>query len=245
MNVRKAINTAALTAVVLALALAESAMAQTNVATERTIRVQGTGEFRVQPDLATIQFAVETTGATAEEATETNAERMDAVIRALIGEGIPREEIRTSGFSLFPVYSNQPRDQQGEPPAILGYRASNQVSVRSRDIEGLGELIDAGIRAGANRLHGVFFEVENSAAAEAEALRRAVDRARASAETMAAALGVRLGPVLDANTTADTIRPIFRARDAQFEMAAVAMPTPIEPGEQTITAMATLVFAIE
>jgi len=216
------------------------------LADQRTIRVSGIGEVHADPDLATIQFAVETTGATAQEAGSANADAMDRVIQALVGAGVPREQIQTSGYSLFPEYARPDRGSDADPPVIRGYRASNQVSVESSDLEGLGRLIDVGLAAGANRLNGVFFEVRNSAAAEAEALREAVQAARASAETMAAALGVQLGDVLDASTSSEPPRPMFRAvarESFQMDMAAAA-PTPIEPGQQTVRAVASLVFAI-
>lgn len=214
----------------------------------RTIRVSGVGEVRVQPDLATVQFGVETTGATAQEAGQANATAMDQVIRALTEAGVSRENIRTSGYSLYPEYAQQqqrPSSEQ-EAPRIVGYRAMNQVAVRTTDLEGVGRLIDVGLQAGANRMHGVYFEVQNGAAAQADALRRAVDAARGSAETMAAALGVTLGPVLDASTSSEPVRPLYRMASERMAMDAYgAAPTPIEPGEQTVTATASLIFGIQ
>lgn len=211
----------------------------------RTIRVSGVGEIRAVPDLATLQFAVETVGATAQDASRENAQAMDRVIQALLGAGIRREDISTSGYSLYPEYAQVPRGET-EPPRIRGYRASNQVGVRTTQMDRLGQLIDVGITAGANRLSGISFEVRDAQAAQAQALERAVNNARASAETIARALGVTLGPVLDASTMSDPIRPVFRAQ-AQAAMSmdmAAAAPTPIEPGEQTVHASASLVFQI-
>lgn len=227
---------------------AEAQVAQPAVRYEaRTIRVSGTGEYRVQPDLAILQFAVETTGATAQDAASANAERMEGVIGALVAAGVGRSDIQTSGYALFPEYAEDRRPgAEREPPRIRGYRAMNQVSVRTRDLDGVGSLIDAGLAAGANRLSGVGFEIEDRQAAEAEALARAVEDARAAAETMARALGVTLGPVLDATTAAQPMQPFYRgmAQDMRME-AAVAAPTPIEAGEQTVRATASLVYGIE
>jgi uncharacterized protein len=217
------------------------------VTNQRTIRVSGVGEATAEPDMATIQFAVETTGATAQEAGSANADLMDQVIRALIEAGVERDQIQTSGYSLFPEYARPPRGNDADPPVIRGYRASNQVSVESADLEGLGQLIDAGLAAGANRLHGVTFEVRNASAAEAAALRNAVEKARESAETIAATLGVQLGQVLDASTSREPIQPMYRAvaQESLQMMDASAAPTPIEPGQQTVRAVASIVFAIE
>jgi uncharacterized protein YggE len=215
----------------------------------RTIRVTGTGEVRTEPDLATVQFAVETTGATAQEAGQRNAQQMERVIQALIGGGVEREDVQTSGYSLYPEYANpEPRGGAvAEGPRITGYRASNQVSVRTADLDRVGRLIDVGLAAGANRMNGVFFELRNAEQAKAEALERAVVAARTTAETMARALGVTLGPVIDASTGTEPVRPLFRAASRDMMMAEAggfAAPTPIEPGEQTVTAFASLIFGI-
>lgn len=213
----------------------------------RTIRVSGIGEFRAQPDLAMAFFAVETTGETAQDAATQNAERMDRVIQALRAAGVPRDDIQTSDYSLYPEYARENRvSPEAQTPRIVGYRATNQVSVRTRDLAGIGELIDAGLAAGANRLNGVSFQIENSNSAQAEALARAVADARTDAETIASALGVRLGRVLDASTAAQPIMPLYRARfdTMEAQSAAPPPPTPIEPGMQTVTATASLVYEI-
>jgi uncharacterized protein len=222
-----------------------AAAQQTTAATpQRTIRVTGNGEIQATPDQAHIDLAVETTGSTAREAGEANAQQMDRVIRALVAAGVPREAIETRNYSLYPEYAPPEPRQAQEQPRIRGYRASNMVSVRTTELARVGSLIDTALQAGANRMDAVRFSLRNADAAQAEATRHAVERARRSAETIAAALGVRLGAVLDASTTAELVRPfpyMARADRAMAEMA----PTPIQPGEQTVTATVTVVFAID
>src|SRR5688500_11323256 len=75
----------------------------------RTIRVSGVGEATAKPDLATVNFAVETTGRTAQEAGQQNAALMDRVIRALLAAGVERDDIATSNYSLYPEYADQLR----------------------------------------------------------------------------------------------------------------------------------------
>ncbi len=248
-EIRSTSSLKAIALTIVALAGAQSAAAQVAPAqlspAARTIRVSGMGEVRVKPDLATVQFAVETTGTTAEEAGAANASLMERVIATILGSGVVRDDVRTSGYSVYPEYASTPRDDGMQPPQIRGYRAMNMVSVRTTNLDRVGALIDAGLRAGANRLHGVSFELTNSKAAEAQALEVAVGEARTAAETMARALGVQLGDVLDASTSADMARPYFRAaaQDMAMSMGSAAM-TPIEAGEQTITASASVVFEI-
>jgi uncharacterized protein len=216
---------------------------------QRVIRVSGAGEVRVTPDVAHIDLAVETTGATARAAGEQNARQMDAVIRALTQAGIARADIRTSGYTLFPVYAQQerpPRPETVQEPRIVGYRASNMVNVRTQDIARVGTLIDAALAAGANRMQALRFSILDDEAAQNAAVRQAAERARRSAEAMAAALGVRLGEVVEASTSTDVIRPFMRMEAAAARgMADMAAPTPIEPGEQTVSANVAVVFAIQ
>lgn len=206
-----------------------------------TVHVQGVGEIEVAPDQAEISLAVETVAASAREAGEMNARSMEQVIRALVAAGVPRTDIETRNYSVFPEYDY--REQ--EAPRIRGYRATNQVGVETTKLDDVGRLIDTALQAGANRVEGVNFGLRDEAAARATALRQAVANARAAAETMAAALGVRLGEVVYATTDAMPMRPspVMLRAAAAGDMAESA-PTPIQPGEQRITARATVTWAI-
>ena len=212
---------------------------------ERTIRVVGVGQARATPDEAYLSFGVETTAPTAKAAADENARLMQQVMQALVSTGVPRQNIQTSNFSVFPDYG--PPRPGTEEPTLRGYRVTNMVTARTEEIARVGPLVDAALAAGANRVHGIRFGLKNAEPVQAEAIRSAVAKARNEAQAIAAALGVRLGPVLDASTTGTPPRP--------YAMEAVAMradygggpppPTPIEAGEQTVTAMVTLVFGIQ
>lgn len=248
-----AVRTASLLAVLMSSTLALVAQAQPRLPQppasgprvgplERTIRVEGTGEVKVAPDEAFIDVAVETLAPTAKAAAEENARKMDKVVTALVQAGIPRKEIETRNFSVFPEYQPQPRAE--EPPKLRGYRVSNQVEVHVRELSRVGTLLDVALGAGANRVDSVRFGLSKPEVVQGEALRDAVGRARQSAQVLASSLGVRLGPVLDASTVSEPPRP-FQAV-ARFEMAEAAdVTTPIQPQEQTVTARVTLIFAIE
>ncbi len=221
--------------------------------TERTIRVTGVGEVLVTPDEARIDFSVETVGATARAASDANSRTMERVIAALTGAGVPRRDIETRGFSVSPNYEPDTLVTEGTPmrpgrPRPRGYRVGNAVSLRTGALERVGPLIDVALGAGANRVNGIRFGLRNSETAQAEASRRAVQKARQTAETIAAALGVRLGPVLDASTSAG--RPQFYGGEMAFATASggrdmMPPPPPIQPGERTVAAVISVVFAIE
>jgi uncharacterized protein YggE len=200
------------------------------------------GEVKAEPDEGWIDLAVETQAPTAKAAGEENARKMERVISALTAAGIPRKEIDTRHYTVFPEYAQpEPHSQ----PKLRGYRASNTMSVHIRELTRMGELIDRALAAGANRVDGVRFALSKEDAVRAEALRQAVERARRTAEVLASSLGVRLGPVLDASTVAE-VPSIYPARLALEAADKRGGPTtPILPEEQTITARVMIVFAIE
>lgn len=227
---------------------AEAQVPGAAVAAEHTIRVSGFGEVEVRPDLAEVAFAVETFADSAREAGRLNAARMDRVIAALVAAGVPRSEIETRNYSVHPEYVHEEGRRE---PRLRGYRAMNQMVLETTRLERVGDYIDIALGAGANRMDGISFRLRDPSPPQAEALREAVTRARASAEAIASALGVRLGPVLDASTNADPIRPMYaRQESAMRDFAGVGVsappppPTPIQPTEQTVSAFVQLVFGI-
>jgi uncharacterized protein YggE len=208
----------------------------------RTIRVSAVGEASVAPDEAQLILSVESEGATAQAAGQENAQTMQRVIAALVGAGVPRDSIETRNYSLSPQYAT---NERGEAPRIQGYRASNQVLVKTTDLEGTGKLIDVALAAGANRFEGVNFLARDTREAQAAALRDATVKARAQAEVIAAALGVRLGQVLDAGTGAVVAPPVPMYRYRMEAADAMAAPTPIQPGQQTVSAQVSIVYEIQ
>lgn len=227
------------------LPLAAAAQAAAPAGPARSLTVTGEGEAAAPPDLSVVTLAIETEGATAAEAAARNAERADAVRRALEAMNAARLEVTTGGYSLEPIYMHHPPGPDGveKAPTIRGYRAHNELRAEVRELAKVGEVLDAAIGAGANRVQGVVFLLEAREAALREALTRAGREARAQAEAAAAALGVRLGRVLSAQAGGGPPPPMPVPMMRQMEMASVA--TPIEPGEVTVRSSLTVTFEIE
>jgi hypothetical protein len=211
-----------------------------------TITVSGSGEVHVDPDLAVVRLGVlaqdEDASAAQQEANRVARGILDGV-EAL---GVPAEAVQTSRLVLSPVY-DQPRPQdRSREPRISAYRASNVVRVRLADLTRVGPVIDAAVKAGANQVEGVDFQLEDDSAARQEALTKAVEEARAKAATIASALGVSLGPVLEANEGGVSIDvPRFSAGPRMLAMEARSSePTPVSAGEITVSAQVTLRFRI-
>lgn len=227
------------------LAGAVAAVAQETPAPSRIAPpyVRGSGEsvIEAKPDRATINIGVVTQAATAAAAASQNANQTTAVIERIKKEIGAKGQLRTTGYSVHPNYS-YPNPPGNTPPKITGYNASNTVEVKLDDIVLTGAVIDAATSSGANNIHGINFELKDEQAVRRQALGQAARNARAAAEALASALGLKVVRVLSADTGEPvTIQPMHRMAMAQ--MADSRAPTPVEPG--SIQVRATVVVTLE
>lgn len=153
-----------------------------------TLNLSAYGETKVAPDMATITLGVMTEGKTAAEAMQANAARMNAVVASLRKAGIPDKDIQTSNLNLNPQY----RYQENQPPVLVGYQASNNVTVTVTDLKRLGPAVDATVNAGANQVHGISFGLSDPTGAENAAREAAVKALAAKADLYAKATGYRI-----------------------------------------------------
>ena len=215
------------------------------------ITVQGDAEVRRVPDEATVRLGVVAQEPTAQAAQQGANRIAQAILAAVEALGVPGEAIQTSRLVLYPVYSQPPRllrqggTEEDFVPEIVAYSASNTVSVRLADLTKVGPVVDAGIGAGANQVEGVDFRLRDDSSARTEALAEAVAEARGEAQAMARALGVTLGPVLSADEGHVSVAypSMERAVFARMDMAQAA-PTPVAPGDVTVSASVTVRFRI-
>lgn len=203
-----------------------------------TITVNGTGEARITPDMATIQLGVTTQAESATEAMSQNATRQTAVIAALADAGIEQADIQTSGLNLNPMVDYG----ENSAPTVVGYQASNMVSVRVKEIDNLGQVMDAIVNAGANEINGISFQREDGSDAEDDARRKAVEDARRKAEVLAEASGLTLGPVLSLRDTPQPDGP--RPMMMEARAASAGSSTPIAAGELSMSAQVQAEYAL-
>ena len=239
MKLRLRAVAAGLAILLLVFAPAARADSSANSPAIRTIEVDGSGETRTSPDTADLDLAIDTQAKTAEEAANRNAALAAKVIDALKSKLGDKGKSTTAGYSLNPEYDQR----ASEKPRIVGYNAQNTVTLHTGALDLVGALIDTAIAAGANRVNALNFSVKDDTTARAEAIAIATRDARAQAEALASALGVKLGMILKA-TTVSQARPIpVRMGRAMAMSASVA--TPVEPGEVTVSATVSLTFEIE
>lgn len=231
---------------VLMLAAAPAAAAAQDMPAPPPAAFQGTlldvmavGKVTRTPDLATIGVGVDTDGATAQAAMAANAGQMAKLIAAAKRAGIADKDIQTSSISLQAQFSYPDK----APPVLVGYRASNRLSVRFRDIAKAGPILDALVAAGANQIDGPTLSVADSDAALDEARADAMKRARARAELYARAAGLRVDRILSISEGGAPIPgpvPMVMAR-----MAAADVATQIAPGETDLSISVSVRFLLK
>jgi uncharacterized protein YggE len=203
-----------------------------------TVTVVGDGRVTIQPDLAQVTFGVEANGQTLAAAQADASTRMQAVIDGLIGLGIPREDIRTSRVSANPVYD--PRDNT----VIRGYRATNSVQVKLRELDRVGPIVDAITAAGANRVEGLTFSVEKIEEPKNQARALAVQNGRVKADQLASLAGMRVVAVKSIQESDASSSPTPVAQPMAARADGMAAP-PVEPGTQEIRTQVTVTYVME
>lgn len=232
----------ALAAVLAAPALAQDA-GRNRMEPTPTLTVSGNAEVRTAPDVATVRLGVTRQAPTAQAAQQGVNEVAQGILRAIIALGIGKEQVQTSELNLFPIYAQQ-KPGVAEEPRVVAYRASNVVAVRLLDLQKVGPVIDAGLKAGANQLEGVQFGLVNELPSRERALREAVKEAREKARAMSEALDVSLAGVLEVQEGGVTIQhPAYPS--ARMMAAEMAAATPVSPGQLSVHASVTIRYRIK
>jgi uncharacterized protein YggE len=201
-----------------------------------SIRVTGEARVTAKPDRVQIDVGVSTHAAASQDAASQNARQVDAVLAAVRKVAGSTAVLKTIGYSLNPNYHYHPN---GGEPTIEGYTAQNVVQVTLDDLGRIGTVIDAATQAGANHVQGIQFTLRDQDGVRAEALREAVTRARAEADVLAGALGLKVVRVLSVEESSPHVIPV-RAFAGARAAAAEAAPTPVEAGTLDVTANVTL-----
>ena len=199
------------------------------------ITVTGEGQIETAPDMATISLGVTTTAKTAKNAMAENARQLEIVLGNLKAAGIDSRDLQTAGLSLGPNWTNS-----NSGAKIDGYTASNQLSVRVRNLDQLGAILDAVVKDGANTLNGVQFGLIDPSPQLDEARKRAVADARHRAELLAKAAGSALGPMVSITEGGgNSPAPQFKS----FGRAAMES-MPVEAGELALSASVTVIWQL-
>lgn len=201
--------------------------------TNTGVMVSGEGKVSIKPNIAIATIGVDITTANLTDATSQANTKMNAVIEKLKSLGVADKDIQTVNYNLYPITAPSKGPDSSAPPAITGYRVSNQVRVTVRKLDDLGKLLDAAVTAGANNIYGVSFSVDDVTPYQQQARAAAIKDASDKAALIAKSAGIQLGPIL--SITESGAMPIpLSAPSARFS-AGGATDVPIQTGEMQVT----------
>ncbi|NGX57930.1 MAG: 26 kDa periplasmic immunogenic protein [Chlamydiae bacterium] len=204
------------------------------------LSVRGEARIRRPADQLTLNLGVLTEDKTAEKALSENNTAMQSVMDALKNAGLSPSEYQTATFNIRPILTPRPQNPPPEwYPTVIGFRVTNNLTVRTEKLNLAGSLIDAAIKAGANTVDSVSFSLKDYPTHRADAITQATSQAIADAETLAEAANIQLDKVLNISLDDAVIRPksymAFRTMDVSAS---------IEPGDVDVTATVTIDYQI-
>jgi len=218
------------------------AFSQSNSVEKNTLQVNGKGQIVVEPDLANLTMSVETTNPNASDAVRENADKINKVLEALKSQVGKEGKISTSSYRLVPVYTY---DENTKKSVLTGYRVSNSIDIETKNLREIGTLIDTASQAGANRIESLSFDTDKRDEYRRQALVKAVQDAKETAETVANAAGVSILKIIQIKPSSDIPVPIYKEFATSARVSAAPPPTQIEPGELTVKASVNIVYEIQ
>ena len=211
---------------------------------ETTLNINAEASMTAEPDLAWISSGVQSEAKTAQEAMAANAKAMNGVFKALQAAGIDSKDMQTSNFSLNPVYEYETSSFTSNRKRVLkGYEASNQLSIRVRDLTNLGKTMDSLVAAGGNTFSGLRFALDDDGPIRNQAREKAMALALEKAELYAKASGLTVYRIVTINEGGD-YSPQPMAMQARMMMESDSSPTPIAAGELNYNANVSVTFEL-
>ena len=211
------------------------------------IWVTGVGQITAAPDIATINGGVEAVAKTVTEARSLAAGAMEAMMQALAARGVEERDIQTTGFNIRSEYQYDRANDRNE---LVGYRVSNQVAVKVRDLAEVGMVIDDLVQAGGDlaRFNGISFGLNDPKPLEVEARKLAVEDMTAKAMQLADNAGVSLGTLVFISESVGAAPRVYTDDYEELAFRAVQSAveiTPISGGELSVTITVQGVFNME
>jgi uncharacterized protein YggE len=205
---------------------------------KNSVSVSATGTVKVTPDVAYTTVGVVTQKKKMQDAQTANRDLMNAVVDALKAAGLTDDDIRTTNYSVYPVYDYMDSSQK-----ITAFEVNNTVELTIRDIDKVGAVLDAAAGAGANTSYSVSFDLLDKSPEYNKALTAAMEAARAKADTLAVAGGFAIKGVMNVSEGYNST-PVYYEYAAAEDNSGKA-PTYISAGDMNITASVSVVYEIE
>ncbi|MDD4531513.1 MAG: SIMPL domain-containing protein [Candidatus Pacebacteria bacterium] len=208
------------------------------------ISVTGTGEIYVTPDIGLINISVLTQNKNVSVASTENSEKMNAIITYLKGNGVEEKDIKTTSFSIYPVYSWE--DKTGRR-SIDTYEVSQVLEVKIRDLSKVGDIISKSTELGANNVSSLSFTIDDDEKVKEQAKEEAIKNAKEKAKTLEKALGVHLVKIVNFSegTTYPAYDSYYKTASGMggAEMLSSVAPT-IQTGQNKVTSTVTITYSV-
>jgi len=226
--------------VLFAVLLSSCAGVGVNEKSLRSMSVSGRGEVYLIPDIANINIGTRSEALDVATALADNNQQAKSISAVLSEQGIDPVDIQTTAFNVYP-YQNYGMDGQ---PTELKYVVENTVNVKVRELNRLGEILDAVVRSGANQINGISFDVEDRKQAESEARRLAIQDATEKAQELAGLAGIDLGELQNISVYSNgSPQPVYNGKGGGY--LADTSEAPISSGQMIISADANLVYSLK
>jgi uncharacterized protein len=210
--------------------------------TPRLLTVSGAGQVSLKPDIAYINVGVHTEKPSAAEAVAENNTNTQKLIDALKAAGVDANDIQTTNFS---IWQNTQSGPDGKPIST-NYMVDNTVYLTVRKLTQLGDLLDAAVKAGANNVNSIQFDLADKTKAMSDARAEAVKAAKTQAAELADSAGVSLGDIQSIQYYDATPSPVFQGKGmGGGGGASAAVAVPINPGQMQITVTVTIAYEIK
>ncbi len=207
----------------------------------RTLTVSGSGKVSLKPDIATINVGVHSENIQAAQAVADNNASTKQLIDALKAAGVDANDIQTSNFS---IWQNNSASPDGKT-TLSNYAVDNTVLLTVRNLDQLGSLLDAAVKAGANNINSIQFDLADKTKAMSQARAEAVKTAKTQADELASAAGVQLGNIQSIQYADSTPFPMLSAKGLGGGGSVANMNVPITPGQMDITVSVTIAYEIK
>ena len=208
----------------------------------RTLNVAGSGKVNLVPDIAYINIGVRTEADEVSTALSGNTTQATRISDALKQLGVEEKDIQTTSFNVYPM---QQYDKEGKVTKTT-YVVENTVNVTARDLAQLGKLLDTTVKAGANNIYGISFDVEDKTEALGQARDLAIQDAKVKAQAIAVSSGVTLGEIQNINVySSGGVTPVYDTKVGIGGAGAAAANVPVSAGTLVITFEANLTYEIK
>lgn len=208
-----------------------------------TLAISGTAKLSVKPDIARMSLGVISTGKTVAETQKQNTDKMNAITSAVKAFDVKDEDIQTSNYSISPQY-----DWTDNRQILRGYQVSQQLSVKIRDLDKVGDILAKAGELGSNQVGGISFEVDDSVALQKQAREKAIADAKEKAGVLAKSLGVQLGKVVSFSEDSGSypMPMMYNSYEkAAFDTVGSAPSPDIQSGSLDVSKTVSIVFEIK